>query len=48
MKTESNKRALGVRVDKKLIKRLKQLALDNDKPLHEIVVPALEALVAEK
>ena len=40
-------RALGVRVPKKLIKQLKQIALDRDCSLAEIVTPALEALVAE-
>lgn len=40
-------RALGVRVPKKLIKQLKQIALNDDKSLSEVIVPVLEALVAE-
>ena len=47
MATITDKRALGVRVSQKLIKQLKQIALDNDVSLQAIITPALEEIVTE-
>lgn len=46
-KVTEDMRALGVRVPKRLIKRLKQIALNNDSSLSEILIPALERFVTE-
>ena len=48
MATNTNVRALGVRVPVKLIKQLKLMAVNEDKSLSEIIVPVLENLVAVK
>ena len=47
-KATEEMRALGVRVPKRLIKQLKQIALDADKSLSEILVPVLEGYVNKK
>lgn len=48
MSTNTNVRALGVRVPVKLIKQLKLLAVNQDMSLAELITPALESLVTVK
>ena len=43
-KVTEDMRALGVRVPKRLIKQLKQIALDRDCSLGDLIVPVLEAV----
>lgn len=47
MKIVTDKRALGVRVSRKLIKQLKRMAVDRELSMETIITPALEALVAD-